>query len=178
MSDERKISDQIKQFQQLEEQNLNLEDKLEDLIFLLDKSDLDSQSIKNIKERLNTALDKKLSKKEAIEQIKTISLLDIDNLDKLDQLEVLLNNNYIDSKRSKKTIISEFVIKSVRLFIGFLIITLGFAMIIMPAPHSFEMFTIFWFSPDDGVTLMDLISLIIIAVGTYIVIKSYTKFNF
>jgi hypothetical protein len=43
---------------------------------------------------------------------------------------------------------------------------------VMPAPPYFEMFTIFYFTPDDGFTLMDLISLIIIATGTFIVIRS------
>jgi hypothetical protein len=45
-------------------------------------------------------------------------------------------------------------------------------MIIMPAPPYFEMFTIYYFNANDGVTLMDLISLIIVAVGIYIMINA------
>jgi len=56
-------------------------------------------------------------------------------------------------------------------------VTLGFAMIIMPAPPYFEMFTIFYFNDNDGVTLMDLISLIIIAIGLYIIVKTISNFK-
>ena len=62
--------------------------------------------------------------------------------------------------------------------IGILMIGLGFAMIVMPAPPYFEMFTIYYFSADDGVTLMDIISLIIILAGVYLVIRSINRKNF
>lgn len=178
MSNELKKSKQKKQFQNQEEQYLNLEDKLEDLVLLLNKSELDNDGIEKIRLKLNNELDRMKTRVNAIEEIKTVSLLDIDDFEKLDKLEILLNSNYIDSKSSKKAVVNNILLKIVRLVIGFLMITLGFAMIVMPTPHSFEMFTIFWFNPNDGVTLMDVISLIIIAVGTYVVLKSYTKINF
>ena len=50
---------------------------------------------------------------------------------------------------------------------------LGFGMIIMPAPPNFEMFTIFFITPEDGVTLMDIIALIIVFISIFIIIGGY-----
>ena len=141
-------------------------------MLLLEKSEIDSENIKGIKARVNKALDHKLSGGELIQEIKELSLAEMEKTDQLEQLEQLLNSNYLDSRQVGKNKISDGLGKIVRVFIGFLFITLGFAMIIMPAPPYFEMFTIFHFTPDDGVTLMDLISLIIIAMGIFIVIRS------
>lgn len=141
-------------------------------MLLLEKSDIDSENIKGIKTRVNKALDQKLGGGELIQEIKELSLSGMEKMDQLDQLEQILNSNYLDSRQVSKSKISDSLGKIVRVLIGFLFITLGFAMIIMPAPPYFEMFTIFYFTPDDGVTLMDLISLIIIATGTFIVIRS------
>ena len=141
-------------------------------MLLLEKSDIDSENIKGIKIRVNKALDQKLRGSELIQEIKELSLSGMEKMDQLDQLEHILNSNYLDSRQVSKNKISDGLGKIVRVLIGFLFITLGFAMIIMPAPPYFEMFTIFHFTPDDGVTLMDLISLIIIATGTFIVIRS------
>jgi hypothetical protein len=52
---------------------------------------------------------------------------------------------------------------------------LGLAMIIMPAPPYFEMFTIFYFSKDDGITLMDVISVIILLTGVYLFLNATIK---
>ena len=141
-------------------------------MLLLEKSEIDSENIKGMKIRLNKALDQKLRGGELIQEIKQLSLSGMEKMDQLDQLEQILNTNYLDSRQVSKNKISDGLGKIVRVLIGFLFITLGFAMIIMPAPPYFEMFTIFHFTPDDGVTLMDLISLIIIAMGTFIVIRS------
>jgi len=141
-------------------------------MLLLEKSDIDSENIKGIKTRVNKALDQKLGGGELIQEIKELSLSGMEKMDQLDQLEQILNSNYLDSRQVSRNKIGDGLGKIVRVFIGFLFITLGFAMIIMPAPPYFEMFTIFHFTPDDGVTLMDLISLIIIAMGIFIVIRS------
>ncbi|WP_304063555.1 hypothetical protein [Pedobacter glucosidilyticus] len=177
MSDEKKISEQFKAFKDLENKDLSLETKLDELILLLEKNELDTESIKKMQQKFNHVVNKKIAQKATINEIKDISLKNLDNIDKLNQLEILLNTNHIDSKQASKIKIENGLAKFVKVIIGFLMITLGFAMIILPTPHSFEMFTIFWFNPNDGITLMDLISLIIIATGVYIVIKSYVKFD-
>ena len=56
-----------------------------------------------------------------------------------------------------------------------LLVLLGFGMIIMPAPPYFEMFTLFYINPNDGVTIMDVISLIVAFTGVYILISTFSK---
>lgn len=67
------------------------------------------------------------------------------------------------------------VLKLIRVVVCLLVITLGFAMIILPSAQSFEMYTLFYFSEQDGFTLMDLISLIIIFAGVYALVSTFTK---
>jgi hypothetical protein len=159
-------------FEQLSAKDEELIQKLDEFMLLLQNSELNSENIKGIQNKLNTALDHKLSNTELVHKIKEVSLSEIGKLDQLDQLETLLNTNYLDSKQLRKEKIKQGLSTAVMLMIGLLFITMGIAMIIIPAPPYFEMFTIFYFSVDDGVTLMDLIALIITAIGTFIVIKS------
>ncbi|MDB5210671.1 MAG: hypothetical protein JWQ30_1498 [Sediminibacterium sp.] len=63
----------------------------------------------------------------------------------------------------------------IRIIISLLFITLGLAMIIMPTPASFEMYTIFYFNENDGFTLMDLISLMIVFCGVFTLIMTMSK---
>src|SRR5690606_9549224 len=107
-----------------------------------------------------------------INEVKNLATSSMDRLDQLDQLENLLKSSHFDSRNIKRLNLKTVIYKGIKAVIGLLFVTLGFAMIIMPAPPYFEMFTIFHFTQDDGVTLMDLISLIIVAVGIYIIIKS------
>jgi hypothetical protein len=65
----------------------------------------------------------------------------------------------------------------IRIIISLLFITLGFAMIILPAPPYFEMYTIFYFNENDGFTLMDLISLLIVFCGVFTLIMTMQKRN-
>ncbi len=58
---------------------------------------------------------------------------------------------------------------------GVLMIAIGFTMIVLPAPHDFEMFTIFYFNPNDGFTLMDLFSLLIVFGGVFILLNAIRK---
>ena len=68
--------------------------------------------------------------------------------------------------------LSKFVLIALSLV---MIISWDLGMIIMPAPPFFEMFTIFYFNRNDGITIMDLISLIIILSGVYFFIKGIYK---
>lgn len=61
----------------------------------------------------------------------------------------------------------------VQIIIGVLFMLLGFGMVIMPAPPDFEVFTIFFITPEDGVTLMDVIALIIVFTSVVIIIEGY-----
>ncbi|MET3113867.1 hypothetical protein AAKU52_001598 [Pedobacter sp. CG_S7] len=177
MTNKSKVSESLRKFKQLDDKDEELNKKLGEFINLLEDSNLDSENIKLLHNRIIAALDEKLSRKSLIKEIKEVTLSNIDQLDQLEQLEFLLTNNHIDSKPVRKFTISEKLIRIIKIIIGILFVTLGFAMIIMPAPPYFEMFTIFYFNPNDGVTLMDLISLIIIAVGIYIIVEAMTNFK-
>lgn len=172
MPNKTKFTDEIAQFKNVEGSNEPLQVKLEEFLALLENSDLDSKNIKNIKGRINKTLDQKLKGSASIDEVRGVSLAELDKMEQLDKLELLLNNNHFDSSDAKKINIKSGISRLAKGVIGLLFVTLGFAMIIMPAPPYFEMFTIFYFNTNDGVTLMDLISLIIVAVGIYIMITA------
>lgn len=171
MADKKKISDELKNFEELEKEDRELQDKLGEFIMLLNESKLDSDNVKDLKHKINTALDEKLKDKQ-LKDVRKVASAEMNKLDQLDQLEVLLKNNHFDSRSVKSLGMTQVLYRGIKAIIGLLFVTLGFAMIIMPAPPYFEMFTIFHFTRDDGVTLMDLISLIIVAVGIYIIFNA------
>jgi len=176
LPDKNKLSDDLKHFERLHHKDEQLIQKLDEFMELLKDSNLDSENIKGIKIRINDALNYKLEGNKLINELKEVSLSDgMERLDQLNLLESLLNTNYIDSRQVKKDKLKKGLNNTIKAIIGFLLITMGFAMIIMPAPPYFEMFTIFYFTPDDGITLMDLISLTIIAIGIFIVLRSFLK---
>ena len=157
-------------------QETSVEDKLNDLINVLNKTNINSDNIKTLQTKFNRAVDNKLSESELIEEFKKVDDDHLSRLEKLDKIESILKNNYIDTKVAKSVAVKRYLEMIIPLCIGFIMVTLGLAMIILPAPPYFEMFTIFYFSADDGFTLMDLISLIIILTGVFTIIKSYFKF--
>lgn len=177
MSIDKKISDELNHFSEIDQQPLALTDKLDELINLLNNSKINSENIKQIQNRFNDAIDKKLSEEELIAEFKKVDDNELSRLEKLDKIELLLKSNYIDSKAAKSYKFRNFIEMIFPLLAGLVMVTLGFAMIIMPAPPYFEMFTIFHFTWDDGVTLMDLISLTIILFGIFVIIRSYVKFS-
>lgn len=176
MLTEDKIADQLQSFSKLDNNSIDLEDKLNELIVLLNNSTIDSENIKQIQKKFNVAIDDKLSQEDLITELQKVDDFDLSRLEKLDKIEMLLKTNYIDTKTIKTFKVKRFAEMIVPVFIGIVMVTLGFAMIILPAPPYFEMFTIFHFTLNDGFTLMDLISLIIILSGIFVAIKSYFKF--
>ncbi|MBD3749159.1 MAG: hypothetical protein IE931_06675 [Sphingobacteriales bacterium] len=155
---------------------MELADKLDEFLNLLNNSKIDSENIKQIQNKFNNAIDKKLSEEELIAEFKKVDDFDLSRLEKLEKIEMLLKSNYIDTKVAKSYKTRNFLEMIFPVLAGLVMVTLGFAMIIMPAPPYFEMFTVFHFTWDDGVTLMDLISLTIILFGIFVIIKSYVKF--
>ena len=171
MADKTKITDELKNFEYLEKEERDLQDKLNEFILLLNESKLDSENVKNLKHRVNTAIDEKLRERQ-LKGVRKLASAEMNKLDQLDQLELMLKTSHFDSRDLRSGRLTQILYKGIKAIIGLLFVTLGFAMIIIPAPPYFEMFTIFHFTRDDGVTLMDLISLIIVAVGIYIIFKS------
>jgi hypothetical protein len=170
-----KLTEDLRRLKHLANKDEELIHKLGEFMELLEQSELNSENINEIRETINVAIDEKISGENALAKIQQVSSGEMSKLDQLDQLEFLLTTSHIDSDQAKKIAYKGIFLKLIKIIIGFLFVTLGFAMIIMPAPPYFEMFTIFYFNENDGVTLMDLISLIIIATGIYIIVKSISN---
>ena len=167
------IKNQVDKIQELVETTPNLDSRLDELIKLLEKSDLDSETAAIFKLKLDNALENAISPKDKIEAFKELdSKDDLSRERMLDNISLLLEKHDINSKQAKSYLWHESLKRIVVCMISIVLICLGFAMIIMPAPQYFEMFTIFHFTRDDGVTLMDLISLLIVLSGVYLLIKS------
>ncbi|TFF39568.1 hypothetical protein [Mucilaginibacter psychrotolerans] len=150
-----------------------LDAKAEELMLLLRKGGMDADRMKAIQQKVINAFDAaSLPKKiEAFKEIDTNQ----DRLQLLNSFEYLLSQHQLDSNVTKKFITRERLKKMVVVIIGVIMITLGMAMIIMPAPPYFEMFTVFYFNPNDGVTIMDIISLLIVFTGIYLFLSTVIK---
>ncbi|RZA00770.1 MAG: hypothetical protein EOP47_12985 [Sphingobacteriaceae bacterium] len=172
MSNEINNKKEAARMYQKPENELAVNQKLDELIALLADNNIDSWKARDLKQRINKAIQ---NSKECNTNIDAFKNLDIDNTpraDLLDEFSILLSSHKIDSNTTKKYIRTERSANVVLMVISIVMITLGLAMIIMPAPPSFEVFTIFYFTTNDGVTLMDLVSLLIVLSGIYLLIKS------
>jgi hypothetical protein len=176
LSKHENIKKEVEELQQVSQKQAAIDSKLEELENLLAKSEIDSEKVKQIRVRMNNALDQAGSYQESLGAFKNININDTtDRANMLDEFSVMLANHQVDSNMSKKYLRGERISKFFLILISLVLIMLGFAMIIMPAPPYFEMFTIFYFNPQDGVTLMDVISLLIILTGVYLLVKSIYK---
>jgi len=171
LSEEKNIANQISALQHAAgDDEANIERRLDELITLLTKANIDSGKVKLYQKKFNEAIDN--SSLKAFEQLDNNSMSREELLNNLGRLleEHPVNSN-ITGNIAKKSTTKRIVLA----LIGLTMITLGFAMIIMPAPPYFEMFTVFYFSNDDGVTIMDLISLVVVLCGVYLLVVSIIK---
>ena len=173
MNNKKIIEKELLPFETLDELDVELDKRLNHLLVLLENSKLDSEKAAVVVNRVNHALNRR-----PIEQkLQAYKILDENEsrLSRLDDLSMLLAQNPVDSAKTKKHLASLKIKKVFQFLISLIIITLGLAMIILPAPKEFEMFTIFHFTREDGVTLMDLISLLILFTGVYLLVDSLIK---
>ena len=143
-------------FQPKDENIIAINQKMGELTVLLSNSKIDSETARDLHKRFQQA-------------IKDNSLDDDDN-----EFSIMLSSPQ-NKKKLKRYLQSESISKFVLIALSIVMIVLGLGMIIMPAPPFFEMFTIFYFNHNDGITIMDLISLIIILAGVYFLIKGIYK---
>lgn len=162
--------------QQVGRENQLLENKIQELIDAIEVSNITSQSSKLYQKRISDAFQKTLLTPKELAPFKE---LDQDNNlsreELLEGLEKLLSENTFDSEVSKTYLRKNTIQKGVMFILAILLIVVGFAMIIMPAPPSFEIFTIFYFNANDGVTIMDLVSLLIIFGGVLVFVLNFNK---
>jgi hypothetical protein len=157
-------------------ENTMLDRKIQELIALIEVSSINSQRSKQYQKQLAEAFQKSLSTPKELAAFKE---LDQDNNlsreELLEGLEKLLSENSFDSKVSQPSPQNNRLQKGILFILAILLIITGFAMIIMPAPPSFEIFTIFYINANDGVTIMDLISLLVIFGGVFLFVLNFNK---
>jgi hypothetical protein len=147
--------------------------KADELIQLLKRGNIDKEHIKAIQQKINNAVDNN-SNSQKFDAFNGLNQ-EQSRLDMVTNLEFLLTQHPVDSRESKKYLLRERLKRIVLVGIAVTMIILGLAMIIMPAPPYFEMFTIFYFSKDDGITLMDVISVLIVLTGVYLFINAILR---
>ncbi|GAA4315994.1 hypothetical protein GCM10023149_12820 [Mucilaginibacter gynuensis] len=159
-----------------DDKELAINKKLDELIELLAETNIDSEKAKGLQAKVNKAIEKSSTSNVGIEAFANLDVDNTSRADLLDEFSILLSSHQIDSNVSKSYIRTEKSANWVLMAISIVLITLGFAMIVMPAPPSFEIFTVFYFTQNDGVTVMDLVSLLVVLCGVYLLIKSFHKF--
>lgn len=153
-----------------------LDEKVQELVKTIHNFNVDGKKAKQYQQQIADAF-----KKSAISSrpLSPFEVLNSDNNlsreELLDELEKVLSENEIDSEQSKSYLRRNVVRKAVLFIVSILLIVTGFAMIIMPAPPSFEIFTVFYFNANDGITIMDLVSLLIIFGGVFLFVLNFGK---
>ena len=148
-----------------------IDQKLLELEALLSSSDFDSEKIRHYKQRINDALELQMNSRQQLEAYRDLDKQEgLSQFEHLDKLITVLSQNPIDTELSKRIIKRGITRKILLCIFSLLIMVIGFAMIIMPAPPAFEIYTVFYFNNNDGVTVMDLVSLLIIFGGIFLFI--------
>ena len=163
-------------FQNIENSPNELEQKIQELILILDRTGLNKTQLQTYQNRVNSAFQNTISSSDLVKPFtlqKEENTLSREEL--LDNLGKLLTNNEIDSNVSRRYLRKNAFQKFLLCVIAVILIATGFAMIIMPAPPSFEIFTVFYFNANDGVTIMDLVSLLIILSGVFLFVLNLNK---
>lgn len=153
-----------------------IEAKVDELVALLQEHPPEAERALAIKQKISDALDANISiddKIEAFEKLDTSQ----SRLDMLDDLELLLSQHQLDSRAAKKYLYGERLKKSMQILIAVTMMVLGIGMIVIPTPDYFEIYTIYHITPTDGITIMDVISLLIIFCGVYLFISVLTRKN-
>ncbi|CAG4998936.1 hypothetical protein DYBT9275_02112 [Dyadobacter sp. CECT 9275] len=153
-----------------------VEIKIQELIDILQNARLDAQRSVVYQQRISDAFQKSANLQG---KIKPFQELDKENNlsreELLEGLEKLLNENPIDTEISRSYLRKQTLQKVIICLFSVVLVATGFAMIIMPAPVSFELFTVFYFNNNDGVTIMDLVSLLIILGGVFLFVINFNK---
>lgn len=145
--------------------------KLDELIRLLHETTLSEAEAAEYKSRFDRALENATihNQLKAYEQL---DAADLTRTEMLNELSRLLDATNLDSRTIKHYKKKRWASGFLKLVIGIILIILGYAMIVLPAPPNFEMYTLFYFTPDDGVTIMDVISLLIVLTGIYLIVTA------
>ena len=175
MSIENNIRNATGNLHQQDEEKDVINQKIDELVSLLSTSHLDNETLKRYKQRFDNAIARHGIQDDQVAAFQNLDDLDASREELLDEFSTLLSEHRFDSRVTKKRRIGDGLSRVVLFIISLTMITLGLGMIIMPAPPFFEMFTIYYFNDHDGVTIMDLISLLIILFGIFFLIKAIIR---
>lgn len=135
-----------------------IDEKLEELIGMLSHTQINDEVARYFKQQFDHAL-------------KNANTDHVHKHELHDEAAILLANSALKKNKLKRYLQGRRVSNIILIVIGIVMMVMGFGMIIMPAPPVFEMFTIYYFNRNDGITIMDLISLLIILAGVYFLIR-------
>lgn len=173
LKDNNEIERSIAEFDRLNFKSKEpLDEKLNELIELLEKSELDSDKAQEYLYRIENSI-KNQSLKNKFGKFKDVANDEDISRDKMiNEFEFLLSSSDLNSEDAFRYLKKEKHKILILSILGVLFIILGLGMIILPAPQNFEMFTIFYFTRDDGITLMDVIASIITVSGIFILVNN------
>ncbi len=92
MTKDTKLTEDLRQFEDLEKKDEELIQKLNEFLVLLDKSELNTENIKKIQSGINGLIDHKLNSGAIVKEIKQVSEGILDKMEQLDKLEILLKS--------------------------------------------------------------------------------------
>jgi hypothetical protein len=151
-----------------------LASKVQELVEVIGKSVVDGNMSRTYQQQIAEAFEKSAKTHKKLAPFQTLDN-NMSREELLDGLEKLLTEHQIDSKMSSAHVKKNTLQKIIMLVLAVLLIVTGLSMIIMPAPPSFEILTIYYFNINDGVTIMDLISLMIIFGGVLLLVLNFNK---
>lgn len=140
------------------------EEILDQLSSLLDKVEFDSDMLSDYKKKVELL---EVGNTEAkLESFKKFDKVDFSEREKfLQDFEVELTSQKITSDEvfllKQRRRISHFT----KFLIGVLLLVIGIGLIVLPLGDEIKVFTIFYFTPNDGVTLIDVVGIIFILSG-------------
>lgn len=153
-------------FNDSQRESNQVQQKLDELIRLINETSLNPEELEDLKNKFDSEIWKASGSTslELYQNNKKVEGHSVIPEKDTDQLLFIRTDIAINRKHK----VSSYIRTGLRILISILLILLGFGMIIMPAPPYFEMFTLFYLNPNDGVTIMDVISLIVAFIGVYI----------
>ncbi|MBV6511528.1 MAG: hypothetical protein FMNOHCHN_01009 [Ignavibacteriaceae bacterium] len=82
-----------------------------------------------------------------------------------------LEENKFDSGNVRNFMKRFRLARLLRMITGLLLITAGILVIVLPMPGSVEIATLFYFTPEDGIAVSDIIALGVMLLGIILVVK-------
>ncbi len=102
------------------------------------------------------------------ETLKPFREIDVDGKDRaelLDEFILAFDSSDLDTEKSIKYVNRRQFISGVFYLIGTLFTVFAIAVIFVPLPKPLEMGTLYYFNPNDGITVSDVIALAVLLAG-------------